>query len=85
MAGLSKTTQCRGCGADIAFIQTKKGKPMPVNPEKVYFIPAGGPNTYVMADGSVTRGRSPRWDDKESTIGFISHFATCPAAKDFRK
>lgn len=85
MAELSRVTQCRGCGADIAFIKTTKGKPMPVNPESVYFVPAGGPNTYVMIDGSVQRGRKPGTGDKETRIGYISHFATCPAAKDFRK
>ena len=85
MAELSRVTKCRGCGRDIAFIKTTKGKSMPVNPESVYFIPAGGPNTYVMIDGSVKRGREPHYGDGQSAIGYISHFATCPAAKDFRK
>lgn len=84
---LSKTTQCRGCGQEIAFIKTVKGKTMPVNPESVYFIPAGGPNTYVMADGVVRRGREPDRTDQgtPTVIGYISHFATCPAADSFRK
>ena len=85
MTGLSRTTQCRGCGADIAFIKTTKGKSMPVNPESTYFVPAGGPNTYVMIDGSVKCGREAGQMDKETMIGFISHFATCPAAKNFKK
>lgn len=85
MAELSRVTQCRGCGRDIAFIKTTKGKSMPVNPTSVYFIPAGGPNNYVMIDGSVKRGREPGIGEKETWIGYISHFATCPAAKDFRK
>ena len=79
------TNQCRGCGAEIAFIKTAKGKTMPVNPESVYFIPAGGPNTYVMMDGSIQRGREPRQEDNEAVrIGYRSHFVTCPAADDFR-
>ncbi len=84
---LSRVTQCRGCGKDIAFIKTAGGKTMPVNPDSVYFIPAGGPNTYVIADGTVQRGREPAWEDqgRETTIGYVSHFATCPAADSFRK
>ena len=79
---------CRGCGEKIAFIQTLKGKWMPVNPESVSFVPAGGPNTYVMEDGTVTRGRETDWADRQQNnfrIGYISHFATCPKADSFRK
>ena len=87
MAGLGRTAKCRGCGAEIAFIKTVKGKTMPVNPESIYFIPAGGPNTYVMIDGTVERGREPTWEDQgtPTQIGYISHFATCPERDKFRK
>ena len=86
MRGLDRTTPCRGCGKEIAFIKTVAGKSMPVNPEAVYFIPAGGPNTYVMADGTVKRGREPdRGREEETSIGYISRFATCRAADSFRK
>ena len=86
MAQLARTSHCRGCGKQIAFIKTEKGKTMPVDPEPEYFIPAGGPNTYVMIDGSIKRGRKPDDGDKEeSWIVYISHFATCPKADDFRK
>ena len=85
MPGLSKTTPCRGCGREIAFIKTVAGKTMPVNPDSVYFVAAGGPNTYVMADGTVERGREPERNETETRIGYISHFATCPAADSFRK
>ena len=68
------------------FIKTKAGKAMPVNPNAVRFIRAGGPNTYVMLDGSVQRGREPEYSETDQTwIGYISHFATCPAADSFRK
>ena len=87
MATLNRTTPCRGCGQEIAFIKTVKGKPIPVNPDSVYFIPAGGPNTYVMIEGSVQRGREPDWTDQgtPTQIGYVSHFATCPAEDRFRK
>ena len=86
MPGLSRTTKCRGCGQEIAFIKTEKGKTMPVNPEAMYFIPGGGPNTYVMMDGKIQRGREPGKTEKDrSWIGYISHFATCPERDRFRK
>ena len=85
MPGLRKTSECRGCGRQIAFIKTVKGKTMPVNPDGVYFTPAGGPNNYVTLDGEVIRGRDPEPDDKNTMIGYISHFATCPEADSFRK
>ena len=85
MPGLSKTVRCRRCQKEIAFIQTVKGKSMPVNPTSIYFVPAGGPNTYVMLDGTVQRGREPQYADKNTQIGYISHFATCPDADKFRK
>lgn len=84
MGYLSKSPHCRCCGEEITFIKTVKGKSMPVNPESVYFVPAGGPNTYVMIDGSIRRGREPRPDDRATIIGFISHFATCPEADRLR-
>ena len=84
---LGKTTQCRGCGADIAFIKTTAGKSMPVDPMPISFVQAGGPNTYVMMDGTVRRGREPRWDEDQAKtmIGYRSHFATCPESGKFSR
>ena len=85
IAKLNRTTPCRGCGADIAFIKTTAGKSMPVDPMPISFVQAGGPNTYVMMDGTVKRGKEPKWDEDqvETMIGYRSHFATCPAADCF--
>ena len=85
MPGLRKTSACRGCGQEIIFIKTLKGKTMPVNPDGLYFVQAGGPNTYVTLDGEVIRGREPEPGDRNTRIGYISHFATCPEADSFRK
>ena len=84
---LGKATQCRGCGADIAFIKTTAGKSMPVDPMPISFVQAGGPNTYVMMDGTVKRGREPKRDEDKvvTMIGYRSHFATCPDAGKFSR
>ena len=96
---LTRTTPCRACGAEISFIKTVKGKTMPVDPEAVSFTPiesrartadAGvsrtahemGPETFVTLDGRVVRGVRRK---NGSAAGFVSHFATCPAADEMRK
>lgn len=79
---LTKTTQCRACGAEIAFIKTERGKTMPVNPEAISFTPAGGHDTFIMLDGRLMRGVMEK---NGKLFGFVSHFATCPAANEMRK
>lgn len=84
---LGRETKCRGCGAEICFIKTVKGKSIPVDPEPVSFVPGGGPNTYVIITGEVKRGRETEHGDENVTtwLGYRSHFANCPAADEFRK
>lgn len=72
---------CKGCGQLIVWTKMKTGKPMPCDPTVIRFF-AGGPECYVTPDGECVSG-SPRPDGDR--IGYISHFATCPAAKRFRK
>jgi len=44
--------ECKGCGAEIEWIETTEGKRMPVNPEKV---------VVVTQDGKVVTGQVPHW------------------------
>lgn len=88
MAQLSRTTKCRGCGAEIAFIKTMKGKSMPVDPEPIYFIPRADFDRFVMIDGTVEEGQAAEMtaEGKASActkIGYRSHFSTCPEARRF--
>lgn len=81
-----QTDRCRGCGAPIAFIKTVKGKTMPVDPDPVDFVPdTAGRALYVTADGLVLHGAPPSDADPDVHQGWISHFATCPRAADFRR
>lgn len=45
-------SKCKGCGAEIVWIQTENGKSMPCNAEKV---------TIVTADGKTVTGHIPHW------------------------
>lgn len=85
MSGIARVVPCRGCRAMIGFIKTEKGKTMPVDPEEIYFVPGDGPDTYVMPDGRIRRGRETGCNDLEGVIGYRSHFATCPVSARMRK
>ena len=85
-ARLTRTTTCRGCGKPIAFIKTKNGKSIPVDPEPLTFIPELDYDKFVLMDGTVQRGQAAEETVKaETQTGYRSHWATCPAADDFRR
>lgn len=73
---------CRGCGKQILWTKTAAGRNMPCDPTVIWFTPEGGPETFVTPEGRVLRGRRDR---RGEMMGYISHFATCPAAKRFRR
>ena len=86
MPELKRTTTCRGCGKPIAFIKTINGKSIPVDPEPIIFIPELDYDKFVLPDGTVQRGQAAEETlNTETQIGYRSHFATCPAADDFRR
>lgn len=75
---------CKACGAQILFIKTKAGKMMPCNTHIVDFWPKEhGSQRIVTPDGAVVSGEFS--GNGEPNYGYISHFATCPAASRFRK
>lgn len=88
-------SKCRSCGAEIIWIKTAGGKAMPCNAQPVSYraippIPkdveqlcGNGPvMTLVTPDGRIARGTFDPGSDK---IGYVSHFATCPAADQHRR
>lgn len=77
---------CKACGAGIWFITMKSGVAMPVNENPVPFIPGAGKRKYIVEDGSVIEGKDwHKGDEGPMGFGYISHFATCPKAEQFRK
>lgn len=87
-------SKCKSCGAEIIWIKTKSGKAMPCNPQKISYRTAppfpdvdqlcgnGQVLTLITPDGRVARGT---FDPASEKIGYVSHFATCPAADSFRR
>ena len=78
--------KCKGCGAEIIWVKTASGKAMPCDPELVtYKQRTLGQMKIVTPNGEVLSG-DPEADPVQATgLGYISHFATCPAADRFRR
>lgn len=80
--------QCKTCGAKIAFIRSKNGVPIPVDPKPLQFEPdPDGPERLVTESGRVVQCRltpnAPGWDPFK--VGYRSHFATCPQGEKMRR
>lgn len=73
--------KCKGCGQEIKWIKLESGKSNPVDIEK-YHIQDNliDPNMVVV---NKEKGIVGKISNVES--GYISHFSTCPNAKDFKK
>lgn len=76
---------CRGCGKEIKFIKVKTGRWMPCDTERHTVIKdENGSMTLVTEDGDVIKGIPTASADGANASGYISHFATCPMANNFR-
>lgn len=79
---------CNSCGAAVIWVVTLAGKPMPVNAKPVddgnlvLEEVDGGPETRHR---TILQARAvePLLDTEKSK--YVSHFATCPNAKEHRK
>ena len=75
---------CKGCGAEIFFIRTIAGKSMPVDEKPVPYY-EGNSAKIVLEDGSVVKGALDGPEEAFKGFGYVSHFATCPKAGNFRR
>lgn len=81
-----RITHCRACGAEIMFIKTFAGKSIPVDAESKYYIKDNrGKQKIVTPNGEVISAELTDESEKATGIGYVSHFATCPEADQFRK
>lgn len=77
-------SKCKACGAEIKWIRTVTGKMMPVDTKQVsYRYDPQGTLTLLTMDGRVIT--KAVLDLNSDDFGYVSHFATCPAAKEFRR
>jgi len=77
-------SKCKACGAEIIWIKTPNGKPMPCDAQKIpYKLDIhNGDLVLVRPDGRIARGTL---DLESDEYGYESHFANCPAASSFRR
>lgn len=71
-------SRCRSCDAPIRWARTEAGKSMPLDPNPV---PDG--NVVLLDDDRVHVLHADESADGAPT--YVSHFATCPKAKDHRR
>lgn len=80
--------KCKGCGAEIIWIMSPAGKAIPCDPGVVYYsLARGGFNdTVVLKNGHViTKCSIEDNPERADGIGYVPHWATCPAAGQFRR
>ena len=79
-------SRCKGCGAEITWVKMAGGKAMPCDPGLVtYRQRTLGRLKIVTPNGEVVSGDTETDPEQATGIGYISHFATCPAADRFRR
>ena len=66
---------CKGCGARIEWLEMTSGKKMPVDPNQIR-VAVKDPRKHTKKNPPV------RYVIRS---GFTPHWATCPAAGDFKK
>lgn len=78
--------KCKSCGADIIWIKTAAGKSIPCDSDaRTYWKNPHGSDVIVTPNGEVYKADLTGDLAQATGIGYISHFATCPAADKFRK
>lgn len=75
-------SNCRSCGAPIFHAPTAAGKTIPVDLE-----PNNATGNIVIRDriAKVLTRAAMGNDPEPGEVRYLSHFATCPGAKDWRK
>ncbi len=94
---MSDFSTCKYCGAKIVWINTAKGKIMPVDHPPQVFTPPTDSSRPVLV---MVKSTDPSYEDfaddiyeavrltsesTETAFGYRSHFATCPSAKKARR
>ena len=82
MTQYRKQYPCRGCGDDIIFIELESGKKHPCQPEPIMSGDLEIGQSMITSYGEVLKIRDNTEPDIE---GWLSHFALCPEASQFRK
>jgi len=92
VAGNSGPTACRSCGAPVWWVLSTTGKRLPLDaepsPAGTVMVHGGGeeeaaPVGEVLTGDRLTRARA--MVERGDLALYVSHFATCPHADDWRR
>lgn len=73
---------CRRCGRPIKWIRMQNKRLMPVDINLVpYWENKNGKGVIITASGRTMRCDLQGPPNRETGFGYMTHFATCPAAK----
>lgn len=82
---VSQTT-CSKCGAPIKWIRMRSGKNMPCDTKQInYIIKPGADTKLVTLSGDVVSCEIVENPSEASGWGYAPHWASCPAADQFRR
>lgn len=74
---------CRTCGKPIKWIELKSGKKMPVDPDSFELWESEKGDTVVTSMGEVISFDAVKHAGDAREV-YVSHFATCPQADNWR-
>lgn len=78
--------KCKGCGQEIIWIMSPAGKVIPCDPIAVpYWKRPKAKGKIVTRNGEVISCELYGDPETVTGIGYIPHWATCPAAGQFRR
>ncbi len=74
--------RCKFCGQEIDWITSPEGKPVPVDPDPVFVIEDGNPDTFLDDMGATITGRQATLAEerRDLPVAFVPHRRTCPWA-----
>lgn len=79
--------RCSGCGQPIIWIVTTNGKKMPCDPDAhmAFKGTTGNKDKIVTGTGVVVSCDLSQCGGVLAGVGYTPHWATCPAAQNFKK
>ena len=78
--------KCRGCSAQVLWVEMESGKKMPCDPQMItYWAKDGAPGKIVTPNGEVVSCEFEGDPATATGIGYISHFSTCSQARELRR
>lgn len=75
-------SRCRGCGREILWATTARGRPMPLDPEP---DPGKGRVSLRANQATVLGGHDLATAQRQGDDLYVPHWATCPRAADFKQ